>query len=60
MATPAGLEDSHPVTIITEEDEPLLGQVGDLNHSQEQHEKIIFNFISGIFQLSPNCLPILS
>ncbi|OQE28566.1 hypothetical protein PENSTE_c003G03312 [Penicillium steckii] len=47
MATPAGLEDSHPVTIITEEDEPLLGQVGDLNHSQEQHEKIIFNFISG-------------
>jgi len=47
MTSPNGIPDSHPVTLTTEEDEPLLGQVSDLNHTQEQHEKIIFNFISG-------------
>lgn len=47
MASPNGIPDSHPVTLTTEEDEPLLGQVSDLNHTQEQHEKIVFNFISG-------------
>lgn len=49
MASAVGIPEAHPVTIASQENEPLLPQADDV--IQKQEEKIAHNFITGESQV---------